>query len=94
MKTRRNRKRKTRRGGLFGNLFGPSSSEKADKEADIILADSSKATEIIRSPYTNLEKLRQKILEKGTEQKIDGILKHIDYEMKARRYNALQSSWI
>ena len=91
MKTRRNRKRKTRRGGLFGNLFGPS---KADKEADIILADSSKATEIIRSPYTNLEKLRQKILEKGTEQKIDGILKHIDYEMKARRYNALQSSWI
>lgn len=87
MKTRRNRKRKTRRGGLFG----PS---KEDKFADEILADSSKATEIIRSPYTNLEKLRQKILEKGTEQKIDGILKYIDYEMKARRYNALQSSWI
>jgi len=90
MKTRRNRKRRTRRGGLFGNLFGPS---KEDKFADEILADPlAKATAIIRSPNTNLERLRKKIVEKDTEKRMTYILKYIDDEMKARL--SLQSSWI
>lgn len=61
--------RKTKRGGW------PTSASKEDVFADQILADSSKATDIIRSPYTNLEKLRKKIVEKATKN-IDGILNH------------------
>jgi hypothetical protein len=79
--------RKTKRGGW------PWSTTKEDVFADQILADSSKATDIIRSPNTNLERLRKKIVEKDTEKRMPYILNYIDYEMKARRYDALQSSW-
>jgi hypothetical protein len=83
--------RKTKRGGWPWSTPSPS---KEDVFADQILADSSKATDIIRSPYTNLERLRKKIVEKDTEKRMTYILNHIDYEMKARRYHADQNSWI
>jgi hypothetical protein len=83
-------KRKTKRGGWPWSTPSPS---KEDVFADQILADSSKATEIIRSPYTNLERLRKKIVEKDTEKRMPYILNHIDYEMKARRYASYQNSW-
>lgn len=90
MKTRRNRKRRTKRGGAW-SLFGP---PKEDKFADEIIADPlAKATTIIRSPNTNLERLRKKIVEKDTENKLGYILRYIDDEMVMRRYNASQNSW-
>lgn len=89
MKTRRNRKRRTKRGGWPWST----SVSKEDVFADQILADSSTATGIIRSPNTNLERLRKKIVEKDTEKKIGYILRFIDDEMKEKRYNALQNSW-
>ena len=88
---KRNRKRKTKRGGWPWST----SASKEDVFADEIIADPlAKATAIIRSPNTNLESLRKKIVEKDTEKRMTYILKYIDDEMKARRYNALQSSWI
>ena len=89
--SKRNRKRKTKRGGWPWST----SASKEDVFADEIIADPlAKATAIIRSPNTNLERLRKKIVEKDTEKRMTYILKYIDDEMKARRYNALQSSWI
>lgn len=92
MKTRRNRKRGTRKkiGGAW-SLFGP---PKEDKFADEIIADPlAKATVIIKSPNTNLERLRKKIVEKDTEKKLGYILRYIDDEMVMRRYNDSQNSW-
>jgi hypothetical protein len=81
----------TRKKGGAWSLFGP---PKEDKFADEIIADPlTKATAIIRSPTTNLERLRAKIVEKDTAKKLDFILHYIDDEMKARRYNADQNSW-
>jgi hypothetical protein len=79
--------RKTKRGG-----WPWSTSSREDVFADQILADSSKATEIIRSPYTNLKELRKKILAKAREENIDGIIKHIDYELKMK--NVSKYNWI
>jgi hypothetical protein len=90
MKTRRTRKRSTRKKGGAWSLFGP---PKEDKFADEIIADTSNATAIIRSPTTNLERLRAKIVEKDTEKKLDSILRYIDDERRMRRYDADQNSW-
>ena len=87
---KRNRNRKTKRGGWPWSAPSP---PKEDGFADQILADPSIATKFIRSPNTNLEILRKKILEKDTEKKIGYILRFIDDEMNAKRYNALQNSW-
>ena len=90
MRTLTGGKRKTKRGGWPWSA----SPSKEDGLADQILADPSIATGIIRSPNTNLERLRKKIVEKDTEKKISYILRFIDDEMKAKRYNSLQNSWI
>jgi hypothetical protein len=90
MRTLTGGKRKTKRGGWPWSA----SPSKEDVFADEILADPSIATGIIRSPNTNLERLRKKIVEKDTEKKISYILRFIDDEMKAKRYNSLQNSWI
>lgn len=92
MRTLTGGKRKTKRGGWPWSAPSPS---KEDVFADEILANPlDKATEIIRSPNTNLERLRKKIVEKDTEKKISYILRFIDDEMKARRSHADQTSWI
>lgn len=89
MKTKRNRKRRTKRGGWPWSASSPS---KEDGLADQILANPlDKATEIIRSPYTNLKELRKKIVEKDTENRIGYILRYIDDEMKV---NAPKYNWI
>jgi hypothetical protein len=98
MKTRRNRKRRTRRGGLFGNLFGPSASEKADKEADIILATLPDRTSILGllQKSTNVSKLIDALEKKITpeqESLLVPVFRHYSDLEKAKYRKELSNSW-